>query len=290
MNYQELLQINDFSVLFQLVFTVYAAFIAVEYAKSFTSYVINRFYNFKEEIADEISESKKLCREEEMQSIDSDDYFKSGDGLCLVTEYNALVEECRNDAEDIKNSLNLYVDKNTEYRVFRHISLYMVLFSFTFLFVGGLGRLFPSEILHFLLAFTAFSVIVVLAGWFSAIHHARYAWSEKRSLSIVVILFIIAIAFGFLSLLFYPSWTSHFKLVLWNVGMIIAVLLPYFNFVFFFVLVSVQIRKISKHCKDESKPLATKCSQAGELMAKLLIHQEMMNKVNDSKQKKQTGD
>ena len=75
MNYQEMLQVVDFSALYQLAFTLYVAFIAVEYAKSFTSQVINHFYDFKKEIDDKITENQELCRKEEMQSIASDDYF-----------------------------------------------------------------------------------------------------------------------------------------------------------------------------------------------------------------------
>ena len=113
MNYQELLQPIDFSALYQLVFTLYAAYIAVEYAKSFTAQVINHFYNFKDEIKLSLERIIVSCRKEEMQSIESDDYFMKGEGLCLVDKYNSIIKRCDNKAKEIKEELEKYYDDNS---------------------------------------------------------------------------------------------------------------------------------------------------------------------------------
>ena len=100
----ELIQPNDFSALFQLAFTLYTAFLAIEYAKSFTALVIRRFYNFQGEIESSINDIIKQCRDNELQNIESDDYFKFGDGLCLVVDFKKKHQECLKKASEIKNT------------------------------------------------------------------------------------------------------------------------------------------------------------------------------------------
>lgn len=283
MNYQELLQVVDFSALYQLAFTLYAAFIAVEYAKSFTSQVINRFYDFKTEIGNSISENKKFCRKEELQSIESDDYFKSGDGLCLVDDFNSKVKECDSKAEAIEKALNDYVDDHTEYRIFRHIGIFVMLFCITFMLSGAVYRVFPSAVIHFLLSFTAVSVIFVVIGWICGATRATSTWSEKKSIVIVCIIYVVALSISVASMFLSFAWDNSDKECFWTYGMIIAVLLPYLNFLYFFILVTIQMARITKHCEESYQSLATDYKAAGVLMGKMLNHQEMMHKVDEHK-------
>lgn len=287
MNYQEMLQVVDFSALYQLAFTLYAAFIAVEYAKSFTSQVINHFYDFKKEIDDKITENQELCRKEEMQSIESDDYFNSGDGLCLVDEYNTKIDECNKSAEKIKKELGNYVDNHTEYRIFRHIGIFLMLFSITFMLSGAIYRVFPSEIIHFLLSFTGVSLVVVIIGWICGAKRATQSWSEKKSIVIVGIIYAVSFALSFASMFLSFTWDNSVKEVIWTYGMIIAVILPYLNFLYFFILVTIQMSRIGKHCAVSIFPLTSEYKAAGDLMEKMLNHQEMMHKVDEHKKQEE---
>lgn len=287
MNYQDILQVVDFSALYQLAFTLYAAFIAVEYAKSFTSQVINRFYAFKDEINNKITEINKLCREEELQNIESDDYFKTGGGLCLVDEYNTKVEECNDEADNISKDLNSYVDNHTEYRIFRHISIFMMLFCITFLLLGAVYRVFPSRIIHFLLTFSIVSLVSVVIGWICGATRATQSWSEKKSILFAGIFYVVSIAISFAATFHPVSLDTSIKETIWTYGMIVAAILPYLNFLYFFILVTIQMGKIRKHCEKAYEPLTTKCNAAGLLMEKMLNHQEMMNKVGAHKKQEE---
>lgn len=289
MNYQEILQVVDFSALYQLAFTLYAAFIAVEYAKSFTSQVINNFYGFKKEIADKILENQKLCRKEELQNIESDDYFKTGDGLCLVDEYNTKIDECNNTAATIKEELDNYVDEHTKYRIFRHIGIFLMLFSFTFMLSGAIYRVFPSKVIHFLLSFTAFSLLFVIIGWICGAIRATQSWSEKKSIVIVGIIYVVFLAISFASMFLSFTWDNSVNEVIWTYGMIVAVILPYLNFLYFFILVTIQMARIRKHCSKSYMPLESECIAAGVLMEKLLNHQEMMHKVDEHKKQEKAS-
>lgn len=287
MNYQEMLQVVDFSALYQLAFTLYAAYIAVEYAKSFTSQVINHFYDFKNEIEGKILENQKLCRKEELQNIESDDYFKTGDGLCLVDEYNTKIEECKESATNIKNELDEYVDKHTEYRLFRHIGMFLMLFCITFMLSGAIYRVIPSQVIHFLLSFTAASLVSVVIGWICGAKRTTQSWTEKKSIVIVGIIYVVFLAVSFASTFFSFTWDNSVKEVIWTYGMIIAVILPYLNFLYFFILVTIQMTRIRKHCAASFLPLISQCEAAGDLMEKMLNHQEMMHKVDEHKKQEE---
>lgn len=284
MNYHDIMQPIDFSALFQLVFTLYAAFIAIEYAKSFTALVIRRFYDFQGEIKTKIDEIKKLCRQEEMLSIESDDYYKNGRGLCLVDEYKKKYTECKDTATKIDKDLHVYVEKNTEYRIFRHFSIFMMLFSFTLLVAGGIYRIYPSQTIHFLMTFFVLTGICVLVGWMGAIFRLTQTWSEKCSFIVVGFLYLLSVVLSFLALHIHLSWPSDIKTLLWTIGLLLAVVLPFLNFLFFFILITIQMNKIRKYCEQCYEPLRKQCNEAGDLMIKIINHQEMENKINESEQ------
>ena len=284
MNYQELMQPIDFSALFQLAFTLYAAFIAVEYTKSFTAKVIKHFYNFQGEIESKITEIKKHCRYNEMLSIESDDYYKKGEGLCLVEDYKKKFKECEDKATETNKDLNNYVEKNTEYRIFRHISVFMMLFSFTLLMVSGIYRVYPSQTIHFSMTFLAFSLIFVIIGWICAISRATQTWTERCSFIVVGFYYLASLVLSFFALRMQLPWTDYTKKFHWTIGVLLAAVLPFFNFLFFFILVTIQMNKIRKHCEQSYKPLSQQCSEAGVLMEKILNHQEMKNKIDENKE------
>lgn len=290
MNYQDFIQPVDFSALFQLVFTLYAAFIAVEYAKSFTAQVIKRFYNFQGEIHSRIEIIKEECKEDEMLNIESDDYFKKGEGLCLVDEYQKELKECKTKATEIEEVLNNYIDANSEYRIFRHISIFMMLFSITLLLTGGIYRIYPSETMHFILTLVAFALLFVVVSWVCASLRVIQSWPEKRSLIVVGVVYIALIILSFFSLKLHFSWTENTKERFWTIGIIIAVVLPYLNFLFFFLLVTFQMRKIRKFCEQSFKPLIQQCNKTGELMIKIIHYQELKNKIDDNKKSEKVDD
>lgn len=290
MNYQVIMQLIDFSPLFQLVFTLYGAFIAIEYAKSFTALVIRRFYNFQGEIKTKIDEIKNTCRQDEMLSIESDDFYKNGRGLCLVDEYKQKYKECEDLATKIEEDLKEYVEKNTEYRIFRHISIFFMLFSFALLVSGGFYRVYPSQTIHFVLSFIAITSVFVFIGWFCASIRATQTWSEKISFIVVGSLYLLSVFLSFLALDIHLSLSTNIKTLLWTIGIIIAVMLPYLNFVFFFFLVTIQMNKIRAYCEQSYRPLKQQCSDAGDLMEKIINHKEMENKINENDQKEKHED
>lgn len=283
MDYQELMLPIDFSALFQLVFTLYAAFIAIDYAKSFTALVIKRFYNFQGEIATRIAEIKRMCRDEELLSIESDDYYKSGEGLCLVVEYNKEFKDCKDAASILEKDLKDYVEKNTEYRIFRHFSLFMMFFSFTLLVAGGIYSVYPSQTIPFLLTFIALAFLFALLGWFCAIFRITQTWTEKCSIIVVGCFYFASLVLSFLSLRIPFPWSAETQECLWNVGLLFAVVLPYINFLFFFLLVTFQMNRIRKYCERKYEPLSHQCKGVGDLMGKMLHHQEMKNHIDASK-------
>lgn len=283
MNYQNIVQPVDFSALFQLSLTLCAAYIAIEYTKSFTAQVINNFYNFKDEIGNRIADCMRLCRNEEMQNIDSDDYFKVGDGLCLVDDYRKKHKECEAKSNELSLDLNDYVDMNTEYRIFRHISIFMMFFCFAFLVSCGLYRIYPSQVIHFLLSFATLTILFIIAGWTSAVFRATQSWSESRSISLTIISFIIIVIASFTSLSCHPPLPIETKELIWLIGMVLAVILPYLNFVFFFLLVTFQMGKLQEYCEQRYYVMKKECNEAGELMVKILNHQEMRNRIDEHK-------
>lgn len=283
MNYQGIMQVVDFSALLQLAFTLYAAFIAVEYAKSFTSVVINRFYDFKGDIANRINGIKKLCRNEELQSIESDDYFNDGEGMCLLMEYRNKVSECETKAKDDIESLYKFVDKNTEYRIFRYISVLMMLFCFTVLLVGGMYRTYPSQIMHFLLTFTAFCTLFTIAAWVLATSDYSRQIGDKTLLVSVFILYGLSLLCSVGMLFFHPVLTTIQKECLWAIGVVVAALIPFLNFLFFFILVTIQMKKMKSFFELTYRPFEVDCRETGKTMEKLLNHQELRNKVEDAK-------
>lgn len=285
MKYQELIQPIDFSALFQLAFTLYAAFIAIEYARSFTAQVINRFYDFQGEIRSRIGEIMKQCRNEEMLNIESDDYFMSGEGLCMVDEYKQKLKDCEDSATEIESVLDTYVKDNTEYRIFRHFSLFMMLFSFTLMMAGGIYRVYPLQTIHFILSFIAFGLLAVIVGWVCAANRSTQSCSEKTSIIVVGALYVFSIVISCLSLWFHLSWDVRIKECLWSAGVVCAVILPFINFLFFFILVTFQIGRIRKYCEQSYQLLIQQCREAGELMVKLLHFQEVKNTIAQKKEK-----
>ena len=83
------------------------------------------------------------------------------------------------------------------------------------------------------------------------------------------------------------TWDNSVKEVIWTYGMIIAVILPYLNFLYFFILVTIQMSRIGKHCAVSIFPLTSEYKAAGDLMEKMLNHQEMMHKVDEHKKKEE---
>lgn len=290
MNYQEIVQPIDFSSLYQLAFTLYAAFIVVEYAKSFTAQVINRFYNFKEEIQKRISEIIKLCKREELQNIESDDYFSNGEGLCLVDEYKRQLKNCDAKSKEITEELCDYIDKNTEYRIFCHISVFMMLYCFTLMMAGGFFSTFSYLMVHCLMTFTTLSAVFVVACWLDTKNHVITTWKRGQNMLWVLIVYFVFLILSFLSVLVKIPAAGDVKTCIWTIGVMVAVLLPYLNFIFFFLLITCRMRKIRKHCIAVCSTLTEDCKTAGEMMGKMLNHQETRRHIYELKNNTDTDE
>lgn len=156
--------INDFTSIFELAAGLNAAFVVVEYSKSFSKQLYENAFKFDSHIDAEISAPQDLIDEETLKGLES---VKCGEG-----NTEQLIEKIRRDKEKLnefiiaqRDSLKTIAKAACELRSHSGLSLLNFLFCLFLLFLQPLESVHQTMTQYLILSVSLSTIIVQLICW-----------------------------------------------------------------------------------------------------------------------------
>ena len=174
------MQLIDFSALLQLLATFFVAFIAIEYAKSYTSVLANNLFDFAGKVrafetSNKMNESIELgCFKEER--------FHLGKPLKFLESTKDNMLSLNNGIEEVCDGLLKFIEIKCNFEHFRNISLHMFVYCLELLFLAGLDNdnaVFRYTITH-LFCSSFFVLLCFLMGMMGCRTDTKYRTSNNR--------------------------------------------------------------------------------------------------------------
>lgn len=252
---ENLLQLTDFSALLQLCATFFVAFVAFEYARSYTSILAKNLFGFQTMI-----DSKKngyTIVKEVLLSEFSDERFQSGSALRFLETAKKDIDKMNEDIESLNETLAKMVNDKCSFDAFRFISIHVFVYCLSLLYVAGLA----TEALHtFVFNFTltsfcctaVFTLLYFCLGFSHRLTGRRYNTVNN----------MVTLVYTATSLL--ASFTAGRWFVLidvnctadnWNVLMVLSTLLPIIVLLVGIIYVSIVGFGIYRTITDSYQPI-----------------------------------
>lgn len=196
--------ISDFTSIFELAAGLNAAFVAVEYSRSFSKQLYENAFKFDSYIEKEICTPRNLIDEETLKGLES---VKCGDG-----DTGQLIEKIRRDEEKLekyiakkREVLKAKAKTTCELRTHSGLSLLNFLFCLFVLFLTPFEKVHPTMTQYLVLSVSLFIVIAQTICWIndaraneklrffnsitSSIKHSIWLFASCGVISLLVFLF-----------------------------------------------------------------------------------------------------
>lgn len=266
--------INDFSTLIQLSATLSIAFVAVDYARSYTSELCDRLLGLNDYIKNAFEECVKELPDE--------------DTLAHLNPVNINGQSTNDHIEAVKRkreTMNKAIDEKKSEMINKissscHAGSLSVLCFFIFLFdvillvLGGLEPTHQNLARIMMLFFGALSVLYIVIGW--TLGENENVWNGLRYHSLHHPI-ICAVTFAVLALIFYlivSTWflNDYLSNVGWISDWIIfsCAVLPYINFVVFVFKVRGKALGFKKEVENAKGTLMGECREIKQHAADLI--------------------
>lgn len=238
------------------------AFVAVEVAKGYTSILLNKVFNFNDVIEDDFSklESSITFNQKSLELIEPTDIPNIGNTNTTIEETKRNYEKSLKEVTKEKKRLLDWAQSNCEFKCFSGLSLMMFLYCCFLLFLSAWGYTYAIGISCFLTA--------IYCVWSYISNKGFQCCNLKWSIGFFVI--ITAIAFPFIWV--GKNWTCSFLDSIQPYIVIVAVLLPFINFIVFYFMIMYKVRKMKdevheskKAFEDTLKPINEKFDQLQSL-------------------------
>lgn len=263
--------INSFSALIQLAATLSIAFVTVEYVRSYTAVLCEKFFKFH----DFIKSSFEQCRSI-LTDIDTLSHFQPINigGKTTSEEIEAakrtnevLTKEINDEEKKKKEKINCVCQAKS----MSSMCFFIFLYNTLFLFVGGIEKVHPDFIRSFVCLYAIFGIIYLGFGWlfgekkkpmrfcdFASLRHSMYGF--LTILIIALILNFFFRSFDWYIRCVYPYW--------WYI-LVISILFTYANFVIFAFKIRIKANAFKDEVLNSTRKLENKCKEAERHVADL---------------------
>lgn len=274
------MEINDFSSLLQLIATFSIAFVAVEYVKSFTQALCNKYFKYDEFVTKKFSVcSEKLPDKDTLESLKP---FVVGD---KKNSSSNKIEAAKRDCESILKEIR---EKEAEMRKkmtsaclaksMPSICFFISLTGFVLLLAGAIEGHSPDFARCFCTVFCLASVIYLIAGW---------CWGEKdkpkqylnfasfRNATLGFVLLTLASAALALIICLIPVICAFICKSIWWWFLLTYVLFSFANYYIFFKKIGYSIDNLKREVNAFVSEITPRCGQSTNEIKRLLTAQEV---------------
>lgn len=247
--------LNDFTSMFEVAVTLNLAFVAVEYANSYTNLLARHVYKLHDKINDVFADCINIVDEESVNSLRGNT-VDGKNTIIMVEELKRNYNKLKEEADNLKNNHLNVVNEKCHFKCFAFISLYFGLYSLTALMMAGVGSNDVSNL--FWIIYSALSVLCIVVY---TIFVWNDIWSTKtNSLVSCIGLFIILLGISWAIVWVIYSYNRelmNFILPSYNWVAPISSLLPFGNFVSFALIMkrrSINLYDEAKRTVEDLKP------------------------------------
>lgn len=276
--------INSFSALIQLAATLSIAFVAVEYVKSYTAVLCEKFFKFH----DFITESFEQCRSI-LTDIDTLSHIQPidiGGGKTTNSEIEAakrtneaLTKEIDTEEKNKKEEINCACQAKS----MSSMCFFVFLYNTILLFVGGVEEVHPYFAHSFVCILVLLITLYLLVGWgigendkpkkfcdFSSLRHSIYGFLIILTLSIISSLVVH---------FFFPNWFLLYVSPLWWYILVLNIFFSYINFIIFVFKIRIKAKDFKSTVTKSKNQLEDKCKKAEEDVSDLMGTTRLISKL-----------
>lgn len=269
-----MMAINDFSALIELVATMSIAFVAVEYVKSYTSVLCEKFFKFHDFVERAFDECREI-----LTDMDTLNHIEPIDLGGRST--NSVIERAKRKNEslnkeivDMKEAKKMEVTTACQACSMSSLCFFLFMFNTLLLFVGGLET-GHQDFSHVYASILCIGVVIYLVlGWLFGENEKSLAICKFSSLRHATVCFwVIAILSLLLSFCVFYWWKEWFFLYIipyWWYILIVSILFSYLNFVIFVFKIWNKANEFKKDVELSKNELKRKCQDAEAEVADLL--------------------
>lgn len=270
--------INDFSPIIQLAATLSIVFVAVEYVKSYTSILCEKFFHFQDFVKKSFDECRNILTDfETLSHLSAVDI---GNGKTT----NEKIEEVKRRNESLSKEIKDEEDRQTqvlpvacEAKSMSSICFYIGLYNIVNLFIGSFEPMAPIFIHSFIIVFNVLCAIYVVFGWFVGERDSKNAFLNYSALRHPIYgLFLIL----FLSVI--GSLIIKYCVVLeplWWIFLCLTITLSYLNFIVFVFKIRYKANKYKKEVGSQKDALSEKCRVAAKAANDLINATSLINSI-----------
>lgn len=287
------MELSNFATLLQLAATLNIAFIAIEYAKTFTYSLSEIVFQFKDMVKIQIDECKNILPDDEsLKSLKPTRIGENGSTtLTLIEKVKVETFRLRDslDQEEKKTeSRNLF-----EFKSLSAVSLYLFLFCLLSLFCSSIC-LSENKLAHhfFWITFSSLSFLYVLFIWVfgeKEYKKCKFMNSFLSSFKYNIIVFFVILIVS-LTLLLSISSDALFSLLdqnCWKGITILTSLITFANFVVFFFKTKYKSNKEKKRIAESFETIKNNCTLVKNEYDSILLVSAMEEqlKIDDERKK-----
>lgn len=279
------MDISDFSALIQLSATFCAAYVVIDYAKSFMKTLTDNVFGFKKRYGDELDDIINIIDVNSMERLKSKPSFYREGNVLLCEEVMSDIGKLQKEIETFIQSIDSKVETHCRIKGFGFVCAYSFLFAITQLLLIGIFPLSPHFLMKYWLSLTMLSLLLMAFYWFSVIFNLerkseRFEKLTEKLWRIMdynangMILFAVA-AFIALPLCFiHVSLLQPYLSLIWSWFWVVSVLLPSICFVVCTLTVWIRTNKVKKEFSEFKSMKETTCNQINDRIVKLKNAQE----------------
>lgn len=276
--------INNFSALIQLAATLSIAFVAVEYVKSYTSVLCEKFFKFHEFIKDSFEQCRAILTDidtlSHIQPIDIGGGKTTNSEIEAAKRNNeALTKEIDTEEQKKKEEMNCVCQAKS----MSSMCFFIFLYNTLLLFVGGVEESHPYFVHSFSFSYGLLGVLYIVFGWWLGEKEepARFCdfASLRHSIFGFLIIFLLSLISAIIVHLFFFDWFLYMLAPYWWYLFIITLLFTYANFVIFVFKIRIKAKSFKNTVLESKSKLEEKCKKAEESVSDLMGTTRLISKL-----------
>lgn len=269
----------DYLTMFSLAATLNAAFLAVEYSKSYAVMLSKNVFKFKESIDNSIREILSKIEKNSLPTLIALEI--EGKSTASIIEQIDRDSELLNErADTIKKQLYKKMDNLCYSKCHSQLSLLCILFCLSFIVLIPFNNLLHQTYLY-LTSLTFFSFLFLISGWIIGEKEKGFKYCNYSSFLHIIIYFFIISLLALVSAIFLPLICVKFKddSYLWYGILFFSTILPYFNFFAFYIILRNKTNTFKDHIDSQIARIDSECNLILGKVQKTLnamdIHKEL---------------
>ena len=259
------MEIINLSASFQLIATLSIAFVAIEYVKSYTKILCERFFCFQDYVKKSFDECRNQLTDSETLShiapIDVGDGKTTND---KVEEVKRKHESLRKEIDEKEEAHKKSIITECEARSLSSMCFFIAIFNILNLLMCGADQLLPEGIFYCgVCCFNALCILYIVLGWilgekekpcgiinFSSLKHPIF--------SIIIIVLLSVICAAILKVDAFERFSKNY----WWIVVVIGLVLSYSNYIVFIFKLKIKAGRCKAHLKQITDSLSSDCKQA----------------------------